>query len=225
MGIKYRGILFQKNMARAAVAGAKTETRRTKKLERINLEPDRYKLLDILTKELGLVIFSDTKTNELVTIKCPYGKVGDGMYGRETTWVNDHGDRIYEAPKKEYKKFWKTIPSLFMPAEAARVKFIISEMWIERLRSITEKSAINEGITCFSYEDNSWKDYLNEDNYEESPQGSYFSLWDSINGRDSHKPNPWVWVIKWKELEPVLGSEINMHGSSYCTGKNSQGCL
>ena len=38
-----------------------------------------------------------------------------------------------------------------------------------------------------------WKPWNNRD--------SFFSLWDSINGKDSHLQNPWVWVISFVKVE------------------------
>ncbi|HMW08063.1 MAG TPA: hypothetical protein PK079_22550 [Leptospiraceae bacterium] len=34
----------------------------------------------------------------------------------------------------------------------------------------------------------------------ENPKDSYFSLWDKINGKDSHEQNPYVWVIEFEKL-------------------------
>lgn len=100
---------------------------------------------------------------------------------------------------------WK--PSLFMPKEAARIFLKVTNVRCERLQDISEEDAIAEGIsfqfydTDFKEEMPRYKNYLNKLFQTSSPIYSFASLWRKINGKDSWKKNPWVWVYDFERIE------------------------
>ena len=87
--MKQIGILFQPEMARANVEGRKWMTRRLRKLQQINADPDKWHLWQPrISEETGEWAFTTNaqqgEKGEIVRIKCPYGKAGDMMWQRET---------------------------------------------------------------------------------------------------------------------------------------------
>ena len=105
--MKQIGILFQPEMVRANIAGRKCQTRRLRKLELVNADPDRWHLWQPrISEETGEWAFSTNaqqgEKGEIVRIKCPYGKVGDMMWQRETfcleTNFNIDDESVYPPP-------------------------------------------------------------------------------------------------------------------------------
>lgn len=102
------------------------------------------------------------------------------------------------------KEGWYKRPALFMPRIASRFNPKITRVRIERLLNISEEDAIAEGI---EFNGLSYKNYFPEQ-YKNPLLGlvskyppaciSYFSLWNKINGKDSHKLNPYVWVLDFE---------------------------
>ena len=114
---------------------------------------------------------------------------------------------IYAKVKYGYK--WK--PSIHMPRAACRLLLEITDIKVERLHDITEEDAIAEGIlsrtnpsvNSFSKPFLTYYDYVNGGFAtfgQTTAIESFRSLWHSINGAQSWKDNPWVWVIKFKTL-------------------------
>lgn len=183
---KERPILFSAPMVRAIIDKKKTQTRRI-----VKDTPLEWLAPDMFTPE-----FVASPENNL----CPYGKVGDILWVRETWWkrpfltrkdLKDGADTWpeyeYETEKimawdeTELKHYgWKRMPSIFMPKEACRIRLRIESIRIERLHDITEEDAANEGVSIDTFLDLTAKD-------------NFKALWDKINGNwDS---NPFVWVI------------------------------
>lgn len=94
----------------------------------------------------------------------------------------------------------------FMPRRFARTFLRVTEVSCERLLEISHAHAIREGIELVK---NPIGRVGFDDEYiwkvgEKLVNGSreaFFSLWDSINGKDAHLQNPWVWVIEFQKLE------------------------
>ncbi|HDH0408326.1 TPA: hypothetical protein PIO36_004458 [Klebsiella pneumoniae] len=100
----------------------------------------------------------------------------DGDY----TWGDDDG---YE----DGRSCWK--PSIHMPRAASRILLEITDVRVERLRSMSQDDARAEGVIAAS-----------------GPMEAglaFRELWDSIYGEESWKANPWVWVIKFKRIEEL----------------------
>ena len=95
-----------------------------------------------------------------------------------------------------------------MPKKRARIFLEVTNVRVERLKDIYEEDAISEGIDkkgdlYFNYFESKLlgiglqKEYF----YKEIPKVSFMSLWSKINGEDSWKANPWVWVYEFKVVE------------------------
>ncbi|HBS5629951.1 TPA: hypothetical protein MAK11_002724 [Klebsiella pneumoniae] len=94
------------------------------------------------------------------------------------TWGDDDG---YE----DGRSCWK--PSIHMPRAASRILLEITDVRVERLRSMSLDDARAEGVIAAS-----------------GPMEAglaFRELWDSIYGEESWKANPWVWVIEFKRVE------------------------
>lgn len=206
-------ILFSTPMVQAIIADRKTETRRTSGLDEINKNPDDWEI-DYVGKywtnskgyqvECLWISFGDPKKDitQNINIKCPYGKPGDLLWVRET-FVDIHDQTnswLYKADEmfNGMETFdWKWKPSIHMPKAAARIWLKVIDIKVERLHNITEESAISEGVLKRN-NDEFW-DYINGFFRKDIlPTYSFKSLWKYINGEESWKANPWIWVVKFK---------------------------
>jgi hypothetical protein len=193
-------------MVRAILDGRKTQTRRV-----VKHKPDD----DCPYHENG------------VAVRCPYGKVGDRLWVRETwrttkeannktpTELNP-GHRIwYDADESLQPGFGKRRPSIFMLRWASRIDLEIVGVRVERLQEITHEDAIAEGLAAIT------KDYgithkfgiPDRDGYpgtdntgwpweqwQISPVDAFQNLWTKINGAGTWAANPWVWVVEFKRI-------------------------
>lgn len=223
MTVKQRPILFSTEMVKALLAGNKTQTRRIvkEKIERVIVGAD-YAYADKLIPDYGFV---DENYNEINPLDfCPYGEVGDILYVRET-WA-----KVYLAYANEYLFIHKADPeweraeeiceewkgwnsSTYMPKKAARIWLEITDIRVERLQDISEQDAIAEGIQVIpvfnattQQSEVRYRDYRKPEDHPKGrllhgPQGSYFTLWDKINGDGQYLQNPWVWVITFEKVE------------------------
>lgn len=184
-------------MVQAILDGRKTQTRRVvkdKTLQENNGKHDEEFLL-------------------LTMKNCPYGKVGDVLWVRETFayYVDEagytHFDKyIYKADNSDVcfrhadgfstgKSGWK--PSIFMPKSACRIFLEITSIRVECLQDISEEDAKAEGVNRTNAV-NEW--YFMENVYNtDSALIAFERLWQSING--SWNDNPWVWVIEFKQVK------------------------
>src|SRR6187551_1462081 len=117
-----RPILYSTEMVLGILDERKTKTRRTKGLEYINNAPDRWVIKPSL--ELGKTnyTFEDIFGLEKFVPKCPYGKVGDILWVRETwnNWGAKEVPFVYRATDlRSCGHNWK--PSIHMPKKAARI--------------------------------------------------------------------------------------------------------
>ena len=219
-------ILFSTPMVQAILGGNKTMTRRS-----IKLQPSEKATEVLPTSGWGLKHFAarfeclnkNGKVFYEITnlYKCPYGKVGDILWVRETFIdESDFGESpnyVYKADCENYPmtsgSHWK--PSIFMPKEACRIFLKITSIRVERLHDINEVDAIAEGVSLSE----SGKFYLNYTDERSkvtqfiynlrTAKESFKTLWTLINGfRDEPYAwfkNPFVWVIEFKQIEkPTL---------------------
>ena len=209
---KFRPILFSTEMVVALQEVRKTQTRRIVKLQPENTRAKEQNIKEVReyftgVPEHGLAYYwmDRGSWNSSEPFKCPYGLAGDILWVRETFCERKDGSFIYKAGWKFCDDAgWK--PSIHMPKEAARLFLKIKNIRVERLQEINEDGAIAEGIV--EYEDGMFKNYFTQRGLRERdgvecmlPKASFISLWSSINGKDSWKSNPWVWVIEFELVD------------------------
>lgn len=91
-------LLFSTPMVQANLDGRKTQTRRTRNLNHINIDPNNWKLTGWENVESDPKIdmwakFEDDKNENEVLIQCPYGKKGDLFWVREEHYRWGHWER------------------------------------------------------------------------------------------------------------------------------------
>lgn len=223
--VKERPILFNGDMVRAILDGRKTQTRRG-----LSVQPpsDEYRLLRVQEsssgKDEGKNFWGKLNSEKtLITdsvrsyFTCPYGKPGERLWVRESIELHSHGSiststycadgaftRADEWPWKRNK-----LPSIHMPRGLCRITLEITNVRVERLQDISEEDAIAEGVDYYEGGDDwpngasgGFMDYSKPDDcdYCLAPTDSFRTLWISINGPESWKANPWVWVIEFKRI-------------------------
>ncbi len=194
-------ILFNSEMVRAIQAGRKTQTRRVCKFQD---RPIRLK-------------------------DCPYGKVGDVLWMRESYYINGHSKTNfaisgwYISDKEEFdrrltvheqQKFlkwkWKKQfgpkPSIFMFHSLARIFLEITNIRVERVQEISGADCIDEGIVTGTSLNMKLSRTDPKPFHEQRlvlARKEFQNLWDAINTKRSFgwDVNPWVWCIEFKQSE------------------------
>lgn len=220
--MKHRPILFQGEMVRAIIDGQKTQTRRAVKpvrgYERNNTcRPD-------LAAENHAVWWHGEFERVGCLQECPYGQPGALLWVRETWALGpyDEPHAIYRATAQmdgwEVGPCARWSPSIHMPRWASRLTLRITDVRVERLREISEKDAVAEGLSSVrvSENDSRYVDYLRlgsryfGDKEATCPSAvrSFATLWESINGTGSWNSNPWVWVIEFEAFNENIISVL-----------------
>lgn len=222
--------MFSKDMVEAILQGRKTQTRRAIKRQ-IDCVGEFQQGYGVFTPKDHISIRGYDSHGQFGEwfLKCPYGKKGDIIYGKETFFAYGHWTKItdtetgksewkfndltrdkglmyryYDNPPEDiYKRSqkrlgWHKRPSLFMPKGASRIWLQITDIRVERLMDISEGDAIAEGVIELG--GGVYVDYIDRAKTNLSAKRSYLTLWDSINGKDSHKINPWVWVVEFENI-------------------------
>lgn len=183
-----RPILFSGPMVRALLAGTKTQTRRV-------VKGPALEWLD----SAGLVPwYVALPENRL----CPYGYPGDSLWVREAwarTVVGTGTDMLVYREgdnRTDYGGPWK--PSIHMPRSACRLWLEVTAVRIERLQSMCESDAEDEGIR--EQATTGWFSVPGIKGAGTTARAAYALLWNQINGAGSWEQNPWVWVVEFKRL-------------------------
>lgn len=209
--ITERGMIFNAEMVRALLSGRKTQTRRI-----IKPQPEATLSGSLSGKWLsrplnGLLL----PKIEDIAIHCPFGVVGDRIWVRETfqgplfdydlmdSYCKDPTPFekpefcVYKADGVPAPEFydaddelhccWR--PSIHMPRWASRILLEITNVRVERLKSISDGDAIREGCSTADMKSGN------------CVADVFARLWASIYGDESWNSNPWVWVIEFKRAE------------------------
>lgn len=217
--MRERPILFSGEMVRAILDGRKTMTRRVMKVQPPSDRHTLARLVDSTASEHRKHIdkahwiiyegYQITDSDE-VYFNCPYGKVGDRLYVKET-YLNhalDGYEPVYlykaDGDEKPHDRKWKS--GRFMPKVASRINLEITGVRVERLNEISEDAAKAEGVPFCSDEMDFGKTVGGFLHNHIEPFGSHLAgfvqLWDKINGKKNPwASNPFVWVIEFKKLE------------------------
>lgn len=217
--IKERPILFLAPMVRAILEGRKTVTRRPVKATKAHA--DGFMMLDHGKGWRPYNAFGDLASDHEgmeYPIACPYGKLGDRLWVRETCYINDYreasvpeqeradceihyrADGIPDFEGEEELIRWR--PSIYMPRWASRILLEVTDVRVERLQDISDKEIEAEGIDLDALAEG-------QDRYDMCHAGSgadgrptlrtaWRELWESTGG--DWDTNPWVWVVEFKRI-------------------------
>lgn len=206
--MKERPIIFSGPMIRSILQGRKTMTRRI-----VKPQPDFFECSSWCYSETGhsgagwYVCETEYLEEGSFFYRCPYGKVGDRLWVRETwshtgtgVWsissaINAlDGKVIYRAAEGHNDAKWW--PSIHMPRWASRITLEITGIKVERLQDITEEEAKAEGVEPKPVKTLGWK---RREILGELPDVSYrmafADLWETLNGQGSWELNPWCWAV------------------------------
>jgi len=211
--------LFSTPMVQAILEDRKTMTRRTTGLEIINGHPDLYYLSGVINGTNSFVFKMTVNVMEIpdIYITSRY-QVGDHIWVREKFETETDGTVKFYAGNIEvehntaYRQLTKWKTSIRMPKEAARIWLECTRVRCERLMDITEDDAIAEGVSEFGSLTKRYVDYCPENHYtkDELKSGyvfettavySFLTLWESMNGIESVRLNPWVFIYEFKRIE------------------------
>lgn len=230
--IKERPILFSAPMVRAILEGRKMVTRRAIKVQPFDLSWSRrdHKIDYVSGRaengdEVDGFWAYTTRSGGQWEAKCPYGQPGDRLWVRETTeadedtaecailsrYVADRAPVLYSGcDDPEYNGTWahwdyprQSKPSIHMPRWASRILLEITDVRVERLQDISPEQVTAEGVGTRGeamWGSRWWVDA--PDQAIEDARMDFADLWSSINGAESWKANPWVWVVEFKRVQP-----------------------
>ncbi|MCE0464848.1 hypothetical protein [Pseudomonas uvaldensis] len=156
---------------------------------------------------------------------CPYGRRGDRLWVRETTEIDEQtGDGVvlsrysadgepvlysgsnapeYDGTVAHWDYPRRSRPSIHMPRWASRILLEITDVRVERLQDISPEQVTAEGVGTRGeamWGSRWWVDA--PDQAIEDARMDFADLWSSINGAESWKANPWVWVVEFKRVQP-----------------------
>ncbi|HFO0257384.1 morphogenetic protein [Raoultella terrigena] len=200
-----RGMIFNGEMVRALLDGRKTQTRRPVKLP----HTDRDAMCELSGNELAGELSAGNYRNS------PHGKPGDRIWVRETfqgplfdfdlmdiyckdsTPFETPEFCVYKADGVPAPEFYdaddelhcRWRPSIHIPRWASRILLEITDVRVERLKSISDGDAIREGCSTADMKSG------------DCAADVFARLWASIYGEESWQANPWVWVIEFKRVE------------------------
>ena len=196
-------ILFDTEMVQAILSGAKTATRRLFKSPLSKaMEPAR----EIFQEGGKWIARLKNGQSYRYPIVCPYGKPGDYLWVKET-FANTYDcddDKEYmefkaDSNDKTPKHTYCWTPSIHMRKNQARVWLQITDIKPQRIQTITEDEAREEGIRVgkiLNFGE------IGQVNFREG----FIIKWISIYGIESFYENPWVWAIKFnlQESKPSI---------------------
>ena len=184
-----RPILFSAPMVRALLARRKTMTRRV-----LKPQPDPWITQCGFTcftpprSFSGRGIFQEKETAEKF-FPLKYA-IGDRLWVRETWRASSAhddlapseippGDGIEYAADPERVLTGRNRAAIHMPRWASRITLEVTAVRIERLHAIEEDAAHAEGV---------------------KHRRAFALLWESINGVDAWRTNPWVAVLTFRRM-------------------------
>lgn len=225
--MNFKPILFNTPMIQAILNGSKTQTRRVIKEQFKECKHHLFVEANWKNESSDFVINDEgyaycklcgngvNDSNNFKGVKCPYGKIGDVLWVRETFVQypvvgknSTETETEYKADESPIKFRWK--PGIHMPKEACRLFLKIKDIRVERLQDISEQDAICEGvIKDIKLPIADFKTKMLYRNYYkksesvgcEDSRSSFMTLWKSINGEESWCSNPYVWVIEFERIE------------------------
>lgn len=212
--VRERPIPFSAPLIPAVLDGRKTQTRRLVKVPAGCAGDPRPESHGWWTSNLPGIGFR--------SFRCPYGQPGDLLWVREA-WRAGRGydgakpsdiapiARIhYESDGPAPEWAGRLRPPMFMPRWVSRITLLVTGVRVERAREIGEEDIAAEGISPEAV-GNLWcgakgKRRLEAGAVQEPrwcrvpPRDLWQIAWTLINGRESWKANPWVWVVEFERV-------------------------
>lgn len=188
--MKERPIIFNSEMVNAILEGRKTQTRRP-----IKKIADHYEAEVMPNKcQDGSFVFI-VEPDGNFNLHCPFGRVGDRLWVRETFKCYNDWHYIYKAEGEDtiYSNMaWTS--SIHMRHEESRITLEITDVRVERVQDIEENvgDIISEGYPCAG------KEAINNLLF---PVDWFSKLWNSIYGQDAWYRDDWVWVVEFKVIK------------------------
>ena len=189
--IMSRPIIMGAESVLAILEGRKTQTRRV-------INPRKYNIAgwDMpRTKEdmeAGYPFAENADGDSFSVVDwCPYGRIGDRLYVKETWAKCPDGGCLYKADpmfigcdKSDFAWDWKS--PMFMPRWASRITLEITDIRVEMVQDITPEDALKEGFCNYGTD----VDTLD----------AFCEAWQKLNAKRGYpwKNNDWVWVISFK---------------------------
>jgi len=193
--VKYTGTIFQGWGVRAILEGRKTNTRRLNGLKRVNANPDDWCQPYQLETDPTLWTWRNRTSGQVLTLRCPYGQVGDRLWVRESFSYLEDGVGFpcwYWADGNPEQGNWTPPkPSIHLPRIYSRITLELTGVKVERIQDISESDVEREGTPMVA----------------PRPSGvdrvDFAYLWDSINSKRGYRwdVNPWVWALAFKVVE------------------------
>ena len=210
--IKQHGLLFAYHLMPPLLDGTKTQTRRPVKpqplcgqtdnpLDHVEYARDGMPIWWSSTPPLG-VKESNYYDNGM---PCPYGRVGDLIWARETFTADFLGSRnryVYRADNDALSRCRWT-PSIHMPKRVCRCWLEITDVRVQRIQEISEEDAKAEGILdggCLNCGQSSLTKPQCCDSPSPSFRDSFCYEWKQIYP-GSWERNDWVWCLSFKRVE------------------------
>jgi hypothetical protein len=206
-------ILFNGGMVRAIIDGRKTQTRRVVKPQPPSdggpvhgpemYEPVAYDRYGEMFP--GPDIYGVYEDSCEWGVRCPYGRPGDRLWVRESTYIDDAGpsdikgylDIYHVNYNADGHSEWRysnirlknigSKPSIHMSRFMSRIDLDVTSIRVDRLQDITKDDAISEGMGG------------------KTPCIDFALLWDDINEKGGYgwDTNPWVWVVEFEQLDAI----------------------
>ena len=191
-----RPILLSTAMVQSYQSRLKGQTRRTTALDEVNLRPGAWGAPMMSLQQVGdgpwhvAATFQGKRrgaakygpSGRVVTVKCPYGMIGDILWIREAC-AKAYFAWVYKADWERKDVKWR--PAIHCPREASRYSLEITDIRLERLNDISEEDCFAEGCPR---------------DVDAEPRDVYRKVWEHINGPNSWVKNPWVWVVSFPTL-------------------------
>jgi hypothetical protein len=192
--MKEHPILFSGPMVKAILDGRKTQTRRA-----IKPQPELYKRGGPIFGDAQLVRWKDKIDTAPILLNiamkslCPYGRIGDRLWVRET-WQESTSGVHYRADTDILPGTWR--PSIHMPRWASRLTLEITGVKVERVQEISEEDIKAEGFDRIQYRGYTSRKIDDPEDFSDA--------WDAMNAKRGYSwaSNPYVWVISFKRIDP-----------------------
>jgi hypothetical protein len=206
--MKERPILFSAPMVRAILDGKKTQTRRVVKMagRAVDTRSDGTRCVARVTRSPQETSF---------TVPCPYGAPGDRLWVKETIrrvcMVGDKDCAVYVSDGSSvWLDTWPwergVLSSIHMPRGLSRITLEVTGVRVERLHDITEDDARAEGVTVGEMQPATINGEPGQAMFFNA-RDAFAYLWAGINGADSWRANPWVWVVAFRRVNEQRKSE------------------